>query len=733
MKWQDVEREVKKIAESVWGVKPESERETGVKCDAVLRLKPNYWILIEVSKMDDLGKLRDDISKLNLIRSTQMGNGIFCECYFVTSGEHTSLRESGREANVEVHDLDSFASKFIGASQYVAERAKMPFGSAVNPDTGDVDPHQYAAINYADEHHRRYAIKDIANELKRGRHVVLLGEFGTGKSRCVMEVFRNLVSENQIFPPIAINLRDNWGLRKHHLILDNHLDGLGLGGFSDALVRSLHRGNHVLLLDGFDEIGSQSWSGDAKRLTEIRKKSLEGVRDLIGNVKNAGFLITGREHYFATPEEMAESLGLNPSGMLVLRCPEEFSDSELAEYIQANTSLKTVPEWMPRKPLICQLLARLPAEDVQRLETGADGEIEFFESVFDTICARETKIHPSIFKESLKGILLLLSQQTRALPPDDERMSTEDINQAFYAVTGSPPIDESALLLQRLPYLGRAGSGGTDRIFIDDYAKNGLRALALVQSIRSGEREIGTKRWLQALGGFGLRVLHARGGTNTDAERFAKLCMNHGNSQVACDLVAARLLTSDGTCDFQGLSVDDGRIKVLAFVDVEVKNLHLAGIEVEELTLESATFSSVRVESCTIERVKGMGGVDKLPDVFVDCDVEVFDKAITVARISELHLTDQQKTLLAIIKKLFFQPGAGRREEALLRGAEKYWHVAAAKAVIHYMESNKLLIRAKGSHGTVYVPQWKHRPRMAKMLEMQSSCGDELWDLVGQA
>lgn len=732
MKWQDVEREVKRIAESVWGVKPESERETGVKCDAVLRLKPNYWILIEVSKLDDLGKLRDDISKLNMIRSTQMGKGIFCECFFVTSGEHTSLRESGREANVEVHDLDSFASKFIGASQYVAERAKLPFGSAVHPDTGDVDPHQYAAINYADAHHRRYAIKDIANELKRGQHVILIGEFGTGKSRCLMEVFRTLVSENPIFPAIAINLRDNWGLRKHHLIVNNHLDGLGLGQFSDALVRSLHRGNHVLLLDGFDEIGSQSWSGDAKRLTEIRKKSLEGVRDLIGNIKNAGFLITGREHYFATPEEMAESLGLDPSKTLVLRCPEEFSESELTNYIQTNTSLKTVPEWMPRKPLICQLLARLPAEDVQRLETGADGEIEFFESVFDTICARETRIHPTIFKESLKGILLLLSQQTRALPPDDERMSTEDINQAFYAITGSPPIDESALLLQRLPYLGRAGSGGTDRIFIDDYAKNGLRALALVQTIRSGERGIGTKKWMQALNAFGLRVLHAKGGTNTDAERFAKLCMNHGNSQVACDLVAARLLTSDGPCDFQGLSVDDGRIKVLAFVDVEVKNLHLAGIEVEELTLESATFNSVTVKFCTIERVKGMGGVDKLPDVFVDCEVGIFDKAITVARISELNLTAQQKTLLAIIKKLFFQPGAGRREEALLRGAEKYWHVAAANAVIHYMESNKLLIRAKGSHGTIFVPQWKHRPRMAKVLEMQSSCGDELWDLAGR-
>lgn len=733
MKWQDVEREVKKIAESMWGVKPESERETGVKCDAILRLKPNYWILIEVSKLDDLAKLRDDISKLNLIRSTQMGKGIFCECYFVTSGEHSSLVESGREANVEVHDLNSFASKFIGASQYVSERTKMPFGSAVDPDTGSIDLHDYAQIGYVDDHGRRYSIQEIAVELKRGSHVVLLGEFGTGKSRCVMEVFRNLTHENPTFPPIAINLRDNWGLRKHHLILGNHLDGLGLGEFSDALVRSLHRGNHVILLDGFDEIGSQSWSGDAKRLTEIRKKSLEGVRDLIGNIKNAGLLMVGREHYFATSEEMAECLGLNLAHVLILKCPEEFSDTELADYISKNTSLEAVPEWMPRKPLICQLLARLPAADVKRLETGSDGEVEFFESVFDAICARETKIHPTIYKESLKGILLLLSQQTRALPSNDERMSTEDINQAFYSVTGSPPIDESALLLQRLPYLGRAGSGGTDRIFIDDYAKNGLRALALVQSIRSNQREIGNQRWLQALDAFGLRVFHAKGGTNSDAERFMKSCMNHGNSQVACDFVAAKLLASDGVCDFNGLSLSDGRIKIIAFVDVEVRNLNLTGVEIEEISFESATFSGVRFEFCIIDCVKGMGGIDKLPGVFSNCEVGVFDKALTIARISELSLTAQQKTLMAIVKKLFFQPGAGRKEEALLRGAEKYWNLAAANAAIHYMESNGLVIKTKGTHGTVYVPKWKHRPRMAKLLEMQTGCGDELWELVGRA
>lgn len=730
MKWQEVEIEVRKIAESVWSVKAEPERVTGVKCDAVLKPRKDYWILIEISKRDDLDKLREDIAKLALVRTSLLGQKIYCECYFVTSGDHTSLRESGDDLNVEVHDLDSFASKFIGSNFYIQERKKSPFGSAVHPDTGEVDWSAYAAISYVDEVGRPYSVSDIAVDLKNGKRIALLGEFGTGKSRCLMEVFRHIVESSPIFPPIAINLRDNWGYKKLHHITANHLEGLGLGAYTDNLVRSLRRGNHVVLLDGFDEIGSQSWSGDPKRLMETRKRSLEGVRDLIANCTGSGILITGREHYFSTLQEMAECLGQPLDQVLVLKCPEEFSEEELQEYIKNNTKLSSVPEWMPRKPLICQLLTRLPAEEVTRLEAAADGELEFFEAVFDTICARETKINPSIYKETLKGILLLLAQKTRDLSPDDEKISTDEINDAFYKVAGYAPIDESAILLQRLPYLGRAGSGGSDRIFIDNYAKDGLRGIALALSIQTSDRSTSHAKWVQPLGLLGLRMVERVAGVGGDAEKYARLCVNHGNSQVGCDFVAAKLLSAEEICDFQGLNIGDGRISVLSFIDATIKNLHLVGVEIGELTIESAQFENVQISACTIDIFKGVGSVEKLPDVFVECEVAAFDRAVTTARISELNLSDAQKTLLAIIKKLFFQPGAGRREEALLRGAERYWDPEAAKKAIHFMEKNGLVLRTRGDHGVLFVPQRKHTRRMAQIVEMQTNCRDEFWSLM---
>lgn len=166
MRWQDVEREVRKIAESVWSTKAEPEDIAGVKCDVVLKPKKDYWILIEVSKRDDLNKLRDDVMKLNTMKQALFGKRIFSECYFVTSGDHTTLRGTGEALEVEVHSLETFASKFIGSSQYISERLRSPFGSAVDPDTGLVDQKSYTAIRYLDSSGAVYSIKKYRRRAK---------------------------------------------------------------------------------------------------------------------------------------------------------------------------------------------------------------------------------------------------------------------------------------------------------------------------------------------------------------------------------------------------------------------------------------------------------------------------------------------------------------------------------------------------------------------------------------
>lgn len=730
--WQEVEQQALKLAESVWALPASPERESGVKADIIIKHKPNYWILIEVSKRAGLDKLREDLAKFSVMRPALMSKGIFSECFFITEGDESSLRESALALNVEAYSLKSFANKFLGSDIYSIGRSLAPFGSAVNPDSGTIDQTKYTPIEYTDSNSNRYSVSDICSLLSSGKRIVLTGEFGTGKSRCIMEVFNNISSRNFVFPPIAINLRDNWGYRKFSHIVHNHLDALGLGEFADSLVRSLRRANHILLLDGFDEIGSQSWSGDAARLSETRKKSLEGLRDMLDACPKAAFLITGREHYFSSDDEMLECLGISRDDILSLKCPEEFSNEEIEVYLKQNTSLSHVPDWMPRKPLICQLLGRLEKDEVERLEIASTGEVEFFESVFDAICARETRINPAIVKDVLKGILLKLAQDTRSFPTGDEKISAGHINQAFYDVAGYAPIDESAILLQRLPYLGRVGSGGADRIFIDAYACDGLRGISTSTKFLASDRSIANEKWIQPLEDLGVRVMSSKVSPNDTLNKFVKYCVNHGNHQVACDYVQLKLSDESYVCNFEGLITQGGVISSLNFSHKHIKKLSLSGVQIGRLELESSHFSDVSVEHCTIENVEGIGSADSIPEVFRDCIFGDFHGAFTISRISGLQLPDSQKTLLALIKKLFFQHGGGRQEDALLRGAEAYWDKRAADIALQYMLGHDLVVKARGDHGTLYVPRRRHTRRMARIWELQSNAHDELWDRVNR-
>ena len=436
-KWQQLEQDVRQLAQVIWSSPVSQETVNGVKCDCVVKVRPDYWALVEISQSSTLEKLRTDLAKFATVKPFLLSQGIFAECHFVHSGDHPSLAESGKGQNVEVHNPADFFSKYLGSIQYLHERKRRPFGSAVDPDSGEIDSSAYVPIHYRTKDGASLTTDEIAVGLRSGKKYILLGEFGSGKSRCLMEVFNKLSVPETRTPPVAINLRDNWGYKKFSHILHNHLDSLGLGDFKDTMVRSCIRGMHPILLDGFDELGSQSWSGDVIRLSEIRKGSMQGVRDLVRECAPAGLLITGREHFFNSEHEMLECLGLDLKDIQIIYCPDEFSEQELSDYIRARTALTEFPSWIPKKPLICQLLTRIEPDALGSLITSKLGEVDFFENVLDAICDREAKIHPTIFKDSLKQILLDLATLSRTKQSNLGPIGTAEISATFEKVTGS--------------------------------------------------------------------------------------------------------------------------------------------------------------------------------------------------------------------------------------------------------------------------------------------------------
>lgn len=358
MGWQDFETKIREIASFRWNCTAVAEDYAGVKCDCILKLSPEEWIVIEITENNTLQKVREDIAKLQVVRCACKQDDIFCRAYIVVNGNPTgSMRESGQANKIRVLSETEFQNEFFDYSSYVFNRRKKQFGSLISVD-GRPEENKYVSVSYNDiKTGDAYTIDSIINALKKGKRIVLKGDFGLGKSRCIKELFEKLTKESSANPyTIAINLREHWGAIRAQEILSRHFQDLGLQ--EDNYIKIFDQLDSIYLLDGFDEIVTQSWTSDTNRMRLIREKSVCAVKDLIQKAKG-GVLIAGREYFFNSDEELLRCLGLSKKDVIILECPPGFSDSELQQFIDDNISKDLVgntkvPEWFPRRPLVIQ-------------------------------------------------------------------------------------------------------------------------------------------------------------------------------------------------------------------------------------------------------------------------------------------------------------------------------------------------------------------------------------------
>jgi hypothetical protein len=140
MRWQDVEDQVRRIAELHWNAPCRAEDIDGVRFDAIIKVSPDEMVAIEITKEKDLGKLRGDVNKLSGLRFSNFQRQIFTRCYFVTEGETSSFKQFGASQNVVVLSAAEFAEMFLGTRDYNFQRPAKDFGSSVDRATGLPDP-----------------------------------------------------------------------------------------------------------------------------------------------------------------------------------------------------------------------------------------------------------------------------------------------------------------------------------------------------------------------------------------------------------------------------------------------------------------------------------------------------------------------------------------------------------------------------------------------------------------
>src|SRR5262249_41129683 len=162
-------------------------------------------------------------NKLVLARAHLFNSSVFAKCYVVLESEPTTaMIEGGTATHIEVISLATLASQFIDYERYHHTRSDASFGSAIDPESGAKDTVGYVPVTYVQRYpQREYSTTDIANALLEGKRIVLLGEYGSGKSRCISEIFKVLSSKwaDTFQFPFAVNLRDCWGLKRAEEII----------------------------------------------------------------------------------------------------------------------------------------------------------------------------------------------------------------------------------------------------------------------------------------------------------------------------------------------------------------------------------------------------------------------------------------------------------------------------------------------------------------------------------
>ncbi|MEG8203861.1 hypothetical protein SE916_11010 [Pseudomonas sp. 5FOS] len=737
--WKQLEEHTRNLASIIWKRPAIPERIHGVNFDAVLRISEEEIVLIEITEESNLEKVRTDIAKIAAVKLNFMIEGVLAKAYIVLSREPSpGMIDLAKASKISITSIRNFIKEAFDYQSYSTLRRAVAFGSAINPTTGEPDKHDYIPVIYTDESERKkYKIKDICVKLERGDKIILLGDYGTGKSRCTKEVFEYFSTSTESGRNflLSINLREHWGATTAIEIIAGHLQRLGMSEAVDRTMQLLRSGHITLILDGFDEVGSQTFGTNQDRRASIRKTALQGIRELI-SATPAGVLITGRPHYFNSHQEMYESLGISTriQGDTLIKCATEFNVDQAKEYLKNIGLSSVVPQWLPRKPLMFQILAEIEASEADRILSASSGEIGFWGQFIDTVCVREAKIHSSIDPTSVREVLTNLASYTRSGDRELGRLSPKDVNKAYEAATGMVPDESGQLMLSRLCTLGRIEPESPDRQFVDPYIVQLLFAESLAEDISNKNYDILSLHWRQSIQQIGLLFL-AQWIELYDLEKEA-LSMIHRvanpvNGQAVGELVAALTLMHQGELDLGGLRVQDA----------EICTLHLGHIELQNVTFINCLFGTLAFDSCKINensRVEihksyaamatGLTSKDALPSWVTSTIIEETQSASNASRIKSSNLPPAQKLFLSIIQKIFFQRGGGRKESSLYKGGfgEQYDRKTIDQ-ILAILVNDGFVEKSKDNSVFIYNPKREYTPRMRAIRDQLGLSKDALW------
>jgi hypothetical protein len=312
---EQFEDEVRRIARELWPSAQHSGAAIvdGQERDGIFETEECYHLL-EATTSRKKDKAQADIAKLiglaNKYQRRAPQKAV--RCWFITRDEPTAEQReiiAKHRAILTGMSFSQFQSQLIDARAYLSARDRGYFGSVRDPETGAATP-RIGYIETALSRTGSSAVassQDLAAAMANGERIVVLGDFGAGKSmtlRRLYEVLRDAHLQNTTPRfPVFINLREHYGQSDPAEVLERHARSIGFSN-PPHLVRAWRSGYVHLLLDGFDEVTTLNIQGLWTKLRDNRYRAMEAVRRLIRDQPiGAGLAISGRAHFFDSANE----------------------------------------------------------------------------------------------------------------------------------------------------------------------------------------------------------------------------------------------------------------------------------------------------------------------------------------------------------------------------------------------------------------------------------------------
>ena len=687
MSWNNaeaLEREVRRLAEALWGGRPGSaQRQTveGRERDCLFYAEDlTHYVECTISRSPK--KINDDSSKMVQFRDAEIKKGNVVKLWIIT-GDTPGADQvaAARKHKITILSVHELRLRLFNGESYLQARRQYRWGSATNPrdDSSDVSSlhYQYTSLHDKTARHS-FTLVEIAERLVSGDCATLLGDYGMGKSMLIRELFMIFTKQYRketgvAKVPVAINLRDHWGQSDPHEVLSRHARKLGFDQ-PTQLIRAYNAGEILLLIDGFDEIVGTPVAS-RRELRRLRLDALAVVRQFVSDLRGkSGVIVAGRQNFFDTDRERRDALGMRSTDPVFELA--EFSALEAEALLEAFEVRGKLPLWLPRRPLFLAYLAShglLTELSLERDLTPADA----WEKLIEAICVRETKINEHLEARAIRGILEALADVARGTESGRGPLNPSDFLQAYAWATGYDEPDEHIRpLLMRLPGLSSRSSEDGSREFLDESMLNALRAFRM-ETFLGNPYDIDprARNWAHGVSDLGLDIVANRlredSGTAAKSIVAARQATDKWASPtLAADLVRlGQRLLGDEEQLYCRLRISNGVFEEFDLSESPCSKLTISGCEIRVLTLPSSPPDGLAIEDCIIEKVVGIPRKELLPSWIQRCDVEQYDNTPTNASILlDAQLPMAHRVLLTILRKLYLQKGAGRKENALSRG-----------------------------------------------------------------